>query len=216
MSITCRYWQMPRGRNRPRPGLPRHSPPGQDDLPAGHHREMILALHLAALVSRVITAGVVATPRTARAARTGRTARCRRCSRGRSCPCAGTGRTSSRVIALTSTHRASGRSPPITPWCSRSMRCSMPQMLPLILEKSPRPSSFCSLKQNGQWSVDTGQVVGPQAPPHVLPVIPGAHWRGGDVFGALEPRGVQVVLGQVQVLRRAAREHRAPPRSRAS
>ena len=35
------------------------------------------------------------------------------------------------------------------------MRCSTPPMPLGILEKSPRPSSFCSFMQNGQWSVDT-------------------------------------------------------------
>ena len=37
----------------------------------------------------------------------------------------------------------------------RSMRCSTPPIPFGIFEKSPRPSSFCSLKQNGQWSVLT-------------------------------------------------------------
>ena len=59
------------------------------------------------------------------------------------------------VVEATSTQRASDSSPAATPWCSRSIRCSTPGIPFGILEKSPRPSSFCSLKQNGQWSVDT-------------------------------------------------------------
>ena len=59
------------------------------------------------------------------------------------------------VADATSTQRASGSSPDTTPWCSRSIRCSTPGIPLGILEKSPRPSSFWSLKQNGQWSVDT-------------------------------------------------------------
>ena len=35
------------------------------------------------------------------------------------------------------------------------MRCSTDPMPLGILEKSPMPSSFCSFKQNGQWSVLT-------------------------------------------------------------
>ena len=35
------------------------------------------------------------------------------------------------------------------------MRVSTPGSPLGIFEKSPRPSSFCSLKQKGQWSVDT-------------------------------------------------------------
>src|SRR5215468_5726561 len=35
------------------------------------------------------------------------------------------------------------------------MRCSIPGIPFGIFEKSPRPISFCSLKQNGQWSVET-------------------------------------------------------------
>src|SRR5450631_1246909 len=59
------------------------------------------------------------------------------------------------VVDATSTQRASDSSPATTPWCSRSIRCSTPGIPLGILEKSPSPSSFCSLKQNGQWSVDT-------------------------------------------------------------
>ncbi len=59
------------------------------------------------------------------------------------------------VVEQVSTQRGSVISPLTTPWCSRSIRCSTPGMPLGIFEKSPRPSSFCSLKQNGQWSVDT-------------------------------------------------------------
>src|SRR5437763_1715048 len=59
------------------------------------------------------------------------------------------------VAAEISTQRGSEISPAATPWCSRSIRCSTPGIPFGILEKSPRPSSFCSRKQNGQWSVDT-------------------------------------------------------------
>jgi hypothetical protein len=77
-------------------------------------------------------------------------------ARPRSRPCAGTGRTSGPAWSRqVSTQRGSVISPATTPWCSRSIRCSTPGIPFGILEKSPRPSSFCSLKQNGQWSVDT-------------------------------------------------------------
>ena len=59
------------------------------------------------------------------------------------------------VVAIVSTHRASDSFPSTTPWYSRSTRCSTLPMPFGILEKSPTPSSFCSLKQNGQWSVET-------------------------------------------------------------
>lgn len=35
------------------------------------------------------------------------------------------------------------------------MRCSIPPMPFGMARKSPRPSSFWSLKQKGQWSVET-------------------------------------------------------------
>ena len=59
------------------------------------------------------------------------------------------------VVQQVSTHRSSVISPLTTPWYSSSMRCSTPPMPLGILEKSPRPSSFCSFMQNGQWSVET-------------------------------------------------------------
>ena len=59
------------------------------------------------------------------------------------------------VVDATSTQRVSVSWPAATPACSRSIRCSTPGMPLGILEKSPRPSSLPSLKQNGQWSVDT-------------------------------------------------------------
>ena len=59
------------------------------------------------------------------------------------------------VVQHVSTQRSSVISPLTTPWYSSSMRCSTPPMPLGILEKSPRPSSFCSFMQNGQWSVDT-------------------------------------------------------------
>ena len=59
------------------------------------------------------------------------------------------------VVDATSTQRVRLSCPAATPACSRSIRCSTPGIPLGILEKSPRPSSFWSLKQNGQWSVDT-------------------------------------------------------------
>src|SRR5438067_7256276 len=56
------------------------------------------------------------------------------------------------VVDATSTQRVRGRWPAATPACSRSIRCSTPGIPLGILEKSPRPSSFWSLKQNGQRS----------------------------------------------------------------
>ena len=59
------------------------------------------------------------------------------------------------VVQQVSTHRSRVSWPLTTPWYSSSMRCSTPPMPLGILEKSPSPSSFWSLKQNGQWSVET-------------------------------------------------------------
>ena len=48
-----------------------------------------------------------------------------------------------------------------------------------ILEKSPSPSSFCSLKQNGQWSVrDHRQVAGAQVAPQLVLVALGRERSG--------------------------------------
>ena len=59
------------------------------------------------------------------------------------------------VVQHVSTQRSSVISPVTTPWYSSSIRCSTPPMPFGIFEKSPMPSSFWSLKQNGQWSVLT-------------------------------------------------------------
>ncbi len=48
------------------------------------------------------------------------------------------------------------------------MRCSTPGKPLGILEKSPAPSSFCSLKQNGQWSVETTERSSVRNPRHRL------------------------------------------------
>src|SRR5215204_4640283 len=57
---------------------------------------------------------------------------------------------------MTSTQRSLEIRPPTTPpsW-SRSTRSSTPGSPLGILRKSPRPSSFCPSKSNGQWSVET-------------------------------------------------------------
>lgn len=55
----------------------------------------------------------------------------------------------------TSTQRSRLIRPSLTPWKSRSIRCSTDPIPLGILEKSPTPSSFWSFMQKGQWSVDT-------------------------------------------------------------
>ncbi|OLT24215.1 hypothetical protein BJF83_06950 [Nocardiopsis sp. CNR-923] len=59
------------------------------------------------------------------------------------------------VAQAISIHRRLLMCPSTTAWCSRSIRFSTPGMPLGILEKSPTPRSFCPVKQNGQWSVET-------------------------------------------------------------
>jgi hypothetical protein len=58
------------------------------------------------------------------------------------------------AVEVSSTKRFSVRRPSTTPaWKMRLMRFSTPGAPLGILVKLSRPSSFCSLKQKGQWSV---------------------------------------------------------------
>ena len=116
--------------------------------------------------------------------------RCRRRSPARSCPCAGRGRTSGPGSRRRSRSSAAGR-------CARRPRpgaagpsgVSTPGSPLGIFEKSPRPSSFCPLKQNGQWSVETTDRSSVRSPRHSAAWCSrGPQRRGADVLGALEVR----------------------------
>src|SRR5215831_16740227 len=73
------------------------------------------------------------------------------------------------AVEVSSTKRFSPILPPATPpLYTRLIRCSTPGPPFGILVKSSRPSSFCSLKQNGQWSVEITCKSLPRRPVHNL------------------------------------------------
>ena len=58
-------------------------------------------------------------------------------------------------VEVTSTKRLTSNRPALTPWWKmRLIRFSTPGPPFGMRLKSPRPSSFCSRRQNGQWSVE--------------------------------------------------------------
>jgi hypothetical protein len=79
------------------------------------------------------------------------------------------------------------------------------------LREVAQPSSFWSLKQNGQWSVETTARSLVRRPRHrfvVVRLVLAAQRRRADPLGALEPGRAELVLQrQVQVLRAGLGEH---------
>ena len=125
-----------------------------------------------------------------RVARSGRRRRCRRRRRGDARPSCRTGRTSAPAsVQQTSTHRSRLIRPSMTPWYSRSIRCSTEPMPLGILAKLPMPHLLLVL--------------------HAERAVVGRHGR--DVAGAdVLPQLVLVTLGP----RRAAASSRPTSRPR--
>src|SRR5713226_6375393 len=94
------------------------------------------------------------------------------------------------AVATSWTKRFGEKCLPWTPPVyTRLKRCSMPGPPLGILVKSSLPSSFCSLKQKGQWSVETTCSVS------------FARRRSEDVLRAFKARGVHILERKIQVLR---------------
>src|ERR1700689_3082728 len=78
------------------------------------------------------------------------------------------------------------------------MRCSIPGPPLGIFVKSSRPSSFCSLKQNGQGSVE---MIALEGRPELFLMPLFAKRRGEDIFRALKTGNIKVFDREIQILR---------------